>query len=247
MIARLFFNLQLAMAGKSALVGTFAYDADTEKMQISAGYAAIYGFPDGTTEISCRQWQLGVQPDDLVRWDELRDRTFRERSSISKSSVVPVREPIQPGYGTSIIRELIPYELDGTAVLNLGASGLRCRLEIPTDWSPGLIKKTLALGSLAWANPQRTNASSPSSASRTLRRQPPFRSRRHSGRGEDPLVAVCRADEATRWVQQHGAANADQPAAWCCAYTSNSLHAIRRTRLRSKRLNGGCILVAFVI
>ena len=72
-------NLQLAMAGKSALVGTFAYDADTEKMQISAGYAAIHGFPDGTTEISCRQWQLGVQPDDLVRWDELRDRAFRER------------------------------------------------------------------------------------------------------------------------------------------------------------------------
>jgi PAS domain S-box-containing protein len=72
-------NLQLAMAGKSALVGTFAYDAETEKMQISAGYAAIHGFPDGATEITCRQWQLGVQPDDLVRWDELRNRTYRER------------------------------------------------------------------------------------------------------------------------------------------------------------------------
>ena len=40
-------NLQLAMAGKSALVGTFAYDADTEKMQISAGYAAILASPMG--------------------------------------------------------------------------------------------------------------------------------------------------------------------------------------------------------
>ena len=45
-------NMQLAIAGKIALVGTFAYDVDTEKMRISAGYAAIHGFPDGTTEIA---------------------------------------------------------------------------------------------------------------------------------------------------------------------------------------------------
>ena len=53
-------SLQLAIAGKSARVGSFAYDVDTEKMQISAGYAAIHGFPDGTTEIARTQWQLGV-------------------------------------------------------------------------------------------------------------------------------------------------------------------------------------------
>jgi PAS domain S-box-containing protein len=72
-------NLQLAIAGKSGRVGTFAYDVDKEKMQISAGFAAIHGFPDGTNEIACRQWQLGVHPEDLVQWEELRSLTFSER------------------------------------------------------------------------------------------------------------------------------------------------------------------------
>jgi two-component sensor histidine kinase len=48
-----------------------------------------------------------------------------------------VREPVQRGYGTSIIRELIPYELGGTAVLDFAAGGLQCRLEIPADWVYG--------------------------------------------------------------------------------------------------------------
>ena len=38
------------------------------------------------------------------------------------------------GYGTSIIRELIPFELGGTAHLDFAANGLHCRLEIPADW-----------------------------------------------------------------------------------------------------------------
>ena len=59
-------NLQLALAGKAALVGSFAYDLDTERMQISEGYAAIHGFPDGTTEIARSEWQLGVHPEDRV-------------------------------------------------------------------------------------------------------------------------------------------------------------------------------------
>ena len=50
-------NMQLALAGKAALVGNFAYDVDTECMQISEGYAAIHGFPDGTTEIARSEWQ----------------------------------------------------------------------------------------------------------------------------------------------------------------------------------------------
>ena len=72
-------NMQLALAGKSALVGSFAYDADTEMMQISDGYAAIYGFPDGTTKIACSQWQRGVFPEDLLRWEKIRSRALRER------------------------------------------------------------------------------------------------------------------------------------------------------------------------
>ena len=45
-----------------------------------------------------------------------------------------VREPTQPGYGTSIVRELIPFELGGTADLDFATNGLQCRMEIPADW-----------------------------------------------------------------------------------------------------------------
>ncbi len=38
------------------------------------------------------------------------------------------------GYGTSIIRDLIPYEFGGTVELELAPEGARCRLEIPAAW-----------------------------------------------------------------------------------------------------------------
>jgi two-component sensor histidine kinase len=45
-----------------------------------------------------------------------------------------VREPTQFGYGTSTIRELVPFELNGTVELDFAPSGLQCRLKIPPDW-----------------------------------------------------------------------------------------------------------------
>ena len=53
-------NIQVALAEKATLVGSFAYDIDTEIMQISEGYAAIHGFPEGTTEIARSQCLAGV-------------------------------------------------------------------------------------------------------------------------------------------------------------------------------------------
>jgi integral membrane sensor domain MASE1 len=43
-------NLQLALAGKAALVGSYAYDVDKDTMQIDVGYAALHGLPEGTVE-----------------------------------------------------------------------------------------------------------------------------------------------------------------------------------------------------
>ena len=40
------------------------------------------------------------------------------------------------GYGTSVVRDLIPYELGGTVDLSFTPEGVRCRLEIPLD-GPG--------------------------------------------------------------------------------------------------------------
>ena len=72
-------NAQLALAGRAALVGSYAYDVDTEKMTISEGYAAIHGFPEGTTQITRSQLQAGVHRDDIDKVEEVRRRTFLQR------------------------------------------------------------------------------------------------------------------------------------------------------------------------
>jgi PAS domain S-box-containing protein len=43
----------------------------------------------------------------------------------------PIAAGIQPGYGTSLIRDLIPHELGGTVDLVLASDGACCSIEIP--------------------------------------------------------------------------------------------------------------------
>jgi PAS domain S-box-containing protein len=45
-----------------------------------------------------------------------------------------VAAPQTSGYGTSVIRDLIPYELGGVVDYELAREGARCRLEIPAKW-----------------------------------------------------------------------------------------------------------------
>jgi PAS domain S-box-containing protein len=72
-------TMQLELAGKAALVGSCAYDVDTERMQISEGYAAIHGLPEGTTEIARCEWLAGVHPIDSDAMEAARRRAFRQR------------------------------------------------------------------------------------------------------------------------------------------------------------------------
>jgi PAS domain S-box-containing protein len=46
----------------------------------------------------------------------------------------PVEVPSNSGYGSSVITELVPYELGGTARLVFSPEGVRCQLEIPAKW-----------------------------------------------------------------------------------------------------------------
>jgi PAS domain S-box-containing protein len=46
----------------------------------------------------------------------------------------PVPASISRGYGTSVITDLIPYELGGVVDLVFAPEGVRCRLEIPPKW-----------------------------------------------------------------------------------------------------------------
>jgi two-component sensor histidine kinase len=45
----------------------------------------------------------------------------------------PVRAPTRRGYGTSVISDLIPYELGGMVDINYVADGVHCRIEFPLE------------------------------------------------------------------------------------------------------------------
>jgi PAS domain S-box-containing protein len=72
-------NILLALAGRAARVGTFAYDTDEEILQISEDYAAIHGLPEGTAKIARSEWLAGVHPQDVERVELPRSEAFRER------------------------------------------------------------------------------------------------------------------------------------------------------------------------
>jgi PAS domain S-box-containing protein len=72
-------NILLALAGRAARVGTFAYDTDTEVLQISEDYAAIHGLPEGTAKIARSEWLTCVHPQDVERVELPRSEAFREQ------------------------------------------------------------------------------------------------------------------------------------------------------------------------
>lgn len=62
----------------AAFVGSYAYDPNSDLMQISPGYAAVHGLPDGTVESTRSQWQTRAHPEDVARVEELRIKALRE-------------------------------------------------------------------------------------------------------------------------------------------------------------------------
>jgi PAS domain S-box-containing protein len=76
-------GVQRVLAARAGLVGTYVHsvDEDTcdEKAQISPGYAAIHGLPEGTNEITRSAWLAHAHPQDAERLQMLRDQAFRRR------------------------------------------------------------------------------------------------------------------------------------------------------------------------
>ena len=72
-------NLQLALAGKAALVGSYSYDVNTDAMQVSEGYVAVHGLPEGTNVTTRSEWHTRIHPEDLERLEEFRRQAFLER------------------------------------------------------------------------------------------------------------------------------------------------------------------------
>jgi two-component sensor histidine kinase len=85
----------------------------------AAKYGAFSG-PSGRLFVDWRWLGNGSHSRLAIRWQE--------------SGGPAVSTPSQTGFGTSVIRELIPFELGGAVDLTFARDGLQCRLEIPADW-----------------------------------------------------------------------------------------------------------------
>jgi two-component sensor histidine kinase len=57
----------------------------------------------------------------------------------------PIAACNSPGYGTSVIRNLIPYELGGAVDYELAAEGARCCLQLPARWLNSTATQTAEL------------------------------------------------------------------------------------------------------
>jgi two-component system CheB/CheR fusion protein len=48
-----------------------------------------------------------------------------------------VTEPVQQGFGSTLIKESIPYELGGSVLLDFAPSGVQCTITFPVAPAPG--------------------------------------------------------------------------------------------------------------
>jgi PAS domain S-box-containing protein len=85
----------------------------------AAKYGALSN-RSGRVSVRWRRLQNGSHDRLVIEWQE--------------TGGPPVLAPSRSGYGTSIIRELIPFELGGAVELSFSPEGTRCRLEIPGEW-----------------------------------------------------------------------------------------------------------------
>jgi PAS domain S-box-containing protein len=86
----------------------------------AAKYGALSN-ASGRVSVQWRWLQNGSHDRLLIEWQE--------------TGGPVVLSPIRSGYGMSIIRELIPFELGGAVELSFAPEGTRCQLEIPGEWA----------------------------------------------------------------------------------------------------------------
>src|SRR5262249_21569660 len=71
-----------------------------------------------------------------IRWAERPNRQTRSHLLLEwrETGGPPVVARQKSGFGTSTIRDVIPYELGGMVDLVFAPEGVQCRLELPADW-----------------------------------------------------------------------------------------------------------------
>jgi PAS domain S-box-containing protein len=105
-------TLQLALAAKAALVGSYAYDFSTDTLQISEGYAALHDLPEGTTEIERASWLAMTHVEDLAQIEDVRRRALHEQRGEYETEYRIVRPDGEMRWIES--RDFISYGGDGS-------------------------------------------------------------------------------------------------------------------------------------
>jgi PAS domain S-box-containing protein len=113
-------NAQLALAGPAALVGSYAYDVDAGKLQISEGYAAIHGLPEGTNETTIREWLARVHSEDVAHVKSFRDQMFAEKRRLGKLEYRILRSDGEVRWIER--RNSVSYSVDGRPERVVGVS-----------------------------------------------------------------------------------------------------------------------------
>jgi two-component sensor histidine kinase len=74
-----------------------------------------------------------------VRWKRPLNGSTPRRLALEwqETGGPPVAPPTRQGYGTSVICDLIPYELGGRVDLDYATGGVRCKIEIPLEPANG--------------------------------------------------------------------------------------------------------------
>jgi PAS domain S-box-containing protein len=117
----------VVIEGPDVLLGVEATQALAMVLHELATNAAKYGaLSNGHGRISVR-WQRRPHEKSsaalLLEWQE--------------DGGPPVAAPRTPGYGMSVIRDLVPYELGGFVDLAFPPEGVLCRIELPAEWVDG--------------------------------------------------------------------------------------------------------------
>jgi PAS domain S-box-containing protein len=110
------------VAGEDIILGAAEIQAVAMVLHELVTNAAKYGslsVPDGRVCLTWERVNLDAGAKLVVEWHEL--------------GGPPVQSEVPAGYGSSLIRDLIPHELGGMVDLVFAADGVSCKIEIPLE------------------------------------------------------------------------------------------------------------------
>ena len=113
-------NLQLELAGKVGRVGNYAYDVSAETLQVSDGYSALHGLPEGTSETTLSEWRARVHPEDLGSVEGVHNQAVADKQREYSAEYRIVRSDGEVRWTER--RCFISYDADGCAQRVVGVS-----------------------------------------------------------------------------------------------------------------------------